>query len=184
MSDSGTHLDRVASSASCNELRRVVAGTCELVSSRHLGRKIVEVIGRYSNPPGRDTDLGILLTATPVWQRDVRRMGPPKQQQHRLSPLEITQLCVDYRAGTKVRDLMARFGICRDTVFQHLRRHNVSLRFQPRLGLSEIAQAVEAYGDGRSLARIADQLDVSPETVRRALMKTGIPIRPRRGSPF
>ncbi len=123
----------------------------------------VEVIGRYSNPRGRATDLGILLTATPVWQRDVRRMGPPKQQQHRLSPLEITQLCVEYRAGTKVRDLMARFGICRDTVFQHLRRHNVPLRFQPRLGLPEIPQAAEAYGDGRSLARIADHSMSAPK---------------------
>jgi hypothetical protein len=81
----------------------------------------------------------------------------------------------------KVRDLMARFGICRDTLFQHLRRHNVPLRFEPKLGSLEIAQVVEAYGDGRSLATIANQLDVSPETVRQALLRTGTPIRPRRG---
>jgi hypothetical protein len=141
----------------------------------------VEVIGRYSNPLRRAADLEILMTTTPLRRREVSKTRPPKQQQHRLSPAEITQLCVDYRAGFKIRDLMARFGICRDTLFQHLRRHNVALRFELKLGSSQTTQAVDAYRAGRSLATIADQLRVSPETVRQALLRTGIPIRPRRG---
>ena len=52
--------------------------------------------------------------------------------------------------------------------------------FEAKLESSEIAQAVEAHGYGRSLATLADQFHVSPETVRQAAVRRGIPIRPRR----
>ena len=76
---------------------------------------------------------------------------------------------------------MVKFSICRDTLFQHLRRHKVPLRFKPKLGPEGIAEAVEAYKGGCSLATIANHLEVSPATVKEALLGAGISIRPRRG---
>jgi hypothetical protein len=71
--------------------------------------------------------------------------------------------------------LAAEFGIHRDTVHDILERQGV---LRPR-GLQpyELLEAIRLYEDGRSLARLAAEFDVSPGTVNRALRQAGVQIR-------
>ena len=88
----------------------------------------------------------------------------------------VTELVDEYRAGTNINELAARFGVHRTTVTQHLHRNGVRMR---RRGLEdhEIDYAVDLYQQGLSLVRIGARLDVHAETVRQALLARGIRMR-------
>jgi Helix-turn-helix domain len=136
----------------------------------------VEVTRRYSNPPCRGADLRRLLTATPVRQPKT----PPKQHQRRLRPNELEQLAADYLAGIEARTLAERYGIARQTVFDHVRRKGLRRRY-PRLGPGDVDEARHMYLSGMSLATIGDHLGVDPGTVRRALIPIGVATRDPHG---
>lgn len=152
-------------------------------ASPHLSRRrdvsrhsSVEVIRRYSNPPRRPADLRKLLTAAPVRDHAMPETRPPRQHQRRLRPDELARLVTDYVAGVEVMELVRRYGIARQTVFDQMRREGVPRR-HPRLSVDETEKAAGIYRTGDSLATIGEVFGVDPGTVRRALIKLGVPMR-------
>jgi DNA-binding CsgD family transcriptional regulator len=89
-------------------------------------------------------------------------------------------LIADYQAGATIYDLARRYGIHRHTVGKHLADAGVQAR---RHGLStdELATARHLYAQGQSLARIGDQLGYDHGTIRRALLRAGVPMRDTHG---
>jgi site-specific DNA recombinase len=83
-------------------------------------------------------------------------------------------------AGATVYELAARFKIHRTTVSEHLHRAGIEMR---RRGLiqDQIAVAMQFYGSGWSLARIADRYGVDVHTVWSALLKQGVVMRDTHG---
>ena len=55
-------------------------------------------------------------------------------------------------------------------------RQGVPRRY-PRLGETEVREAISLYYSGESLAKIGKQMDVDAGTVGRALHKTGVVLR-------
>jgi dsRNA-specific ribonuclease len=100
----------------------------------------------------------------------------PKQRHHRLPPQELDRLTADYRSGVAVNDLAAQYGINRYTVIEHMRRQGVPRRY-PRLGETEVRQAISLYYSGESLAKIGKQMHVDAGTVGRALHEAGLVLR-------
>jgi hypothetical protein len=141
----------------------------------------VEVIGHYSNPPRQPADLRKLLTATPVRDHEIPETRPPRQHQRRLRPDELARLVADYLAGVEVIELARRYGMARQTVFDQMRREGVPRR-NPRLSAVDIEKAAELYRADDSLATIGEVFGVDPGTVRRALIKLGVPMRDCHGN--
>jgi len=82
----------------------------------------------------------------------------------------------DYVEGVEVIELARRYGIARQTVLEQMRREGVARR-HPRLSVDDTERAADLYRAGDSLATIGDVFAVDPGTVRRALMKLGVPMR-------
>jgi len=93
----------------------------------------------------------------------------------RLSADKAVELVDGYQAGAPVNELARQFGIHRETVSAHLRRAGVPRRYRI-LGEDAVADASRLYTDGWPLVRIAEHLDVSANTVHRALQKGGVPL--------
>lgn len=118
----------------------------------------------------------------------VRKLPDPATQPHtrpqrrvpgvarQLDAEQVEQLIADYRAGATVYTLGRHFGIDRRTVGAILKRHGVQTRWQ-RLSLDQIDEAAELYESGWSLARIAEQVGVTPTTVHRRLRDRGVRMR-------
>jgi|GEM_PF-2684981 len=107
-----------------------------------------------------------------------RRIQPDgsRQVQRRLSPEEIEELVACYLAGATAVVLAAKHSIHRTAVLALLERHRVSRRgrvFTP----NHIERAVSLHASGRSCASIGQELQVNPETVRQALLKTSVAMR-------
>jgi uncharacterized protein (DUF433 family) len=98
---------------------------------------------------------------------------PERQAQTRLTDAEVARLITAYSAGAKITQLATDFGINRNTASSILRNNGTEPR---RRGLSadDITQAGSLYLAGWSLARIANQLECTAETVRKALLRTGV----------
>ncbi|WP_433732666.1 hypothetical protein ACQP0C_10105 [Nocardia sp. CA-129566] len=96
-----------------------------------------------------------------------------RRRVRRLDHDEVMALIEGYTAGESTYELADRFGVDRRTLSAILHRHNIPLR---RWGLSsqQVDEAVELYGLGWSLARIARHLAVDPETVLNRLRDRGV----------
>jgi len=107
-----------------------------------------------------------------------RRVPPDgsRRVQRRLPPEEIEELVAGYVAGTTAIALAGKYSIHRTTVLALLERHQVVRRGRV-LTRGHIERAVSLYASGRSCASIAKELHVNPETVRQALLKTGVAMR-------
>ena len=78
--------------------------------------------------------------------------------------------------GVEVIELASRYGVARQTVLEQMRREGVPWR-HPRLSAEDTEREVGLYRAGDSLVTIGEVFHVDPGTVRRALIKTGVPIR-------
>jgi DNA-directed RNA polymerase specialized sigma24 family protein len=92
----------------------------------------------------------------------------------------VEQLIAGYRAGATVYTLSSQFGIDRRTVGAILKRHGAQTRWR-RLSSAQIDEAIELYGSGWSLARIAERVGVTPTTVHRRLRDRGVRMRTAHG---
>jgi hypothetical protein len=105
----------------------------------------VEVLRGYPNKEQRWSDLRKLL--------DMRPDGPPvrfrivRQHQHRLDSDELVALQDDYRAGARITDIAARFGIHKNTVRELAKRLGLPSRY-PILDTEKVSRAVELYKSG------------------------------------
>lgn len=79
-----------------------------------------------------------------------------------------------------MKALAQKFEIHRATVSEHLNTNGVQRR-QRGLNPQQVNIASRLYKSGRSLRRVGELLGVDGETVRQALMKTGVDIRERGG---
>jgi len=109
-----------------------------------------------------------------------RLRRPPKQVQRRLEPLEIDGLVERYMAGATLREVAAEFGIHRYTAAGHLERRGVARRFKG-LDFEVFERAAELYADGLSFTDVAERVGANRNTIRRAFLASGVPIRPRPG---
>ena len=91
-----------------------------------------------------------------------------------------TQIVAAYEAGASTTQLRAEFGLSQGGIVGVLQRHRVTTRFQ---GLTELetTEARELYESGLPLAKVGDKLDRAPSTVRKALVRAGVVMRPRGG---
>ncbi len=79
-----------------------------------------------------------------------------------------------------INDLAEMFGLSRTAVMANLNR----LGTESRRGIIQrrIEEAVALYKQGWSLAKIGKKYGVYPSTVRDALLRAGVPMRPRPGA--
>ncbi len=113
--------------------------------------------------------------------RPSEAISPTKKQvQRRLSKNETNDLVAAFLDGAKVTELATVFGIHRDTVSQILNRAGIQ-RSAVKLNEPTVYRVIELYRAGNSLAKIAPLVGVNPETVRLALIRAEITLRPRRG---
>jgi hypothetical protein len=104
----------------------------------------------------------------------------PRQVQHRLRPREVDELVAAYQSGSSVYELAKCHRVNRKTVSIILERQGVPRRYRLIEG-QQLAVAIKAYESGDSLATIGDKMNVSPYTIRRALLGAGVTIRTRPG---
>ncbi len=111
---------------------------------------------------------------------------PPLPQIHKLSqrlpPAVAEELAAAYRAGAHTTELAPRFRLSHGSVLRLLAEQGVTMR---RQGLSEgdAQTAMRMYeAEGLSLSEIGTRFGVWPQTVRRALIKAGVKMRPKGGS--
>ena len=81
-----------------------------------------------------------------------------------------------YAAGEPVKVIAERFGVHRGTVWARAKKAGIAPPART-LDTKTLALAVELYGDGLSLARIAARLGVSRAEVRATLVRAGAVIR-------
>lgn len=96
---------------------------------------------------------------------------------------EVDQLVAGYEAGQSLPELANNCGIHHRTVAAHLEQRGVPRRANLRkLSETDVADAARRYTAGDSLAAVSKHHGVNAETVRRALIRAGVAIRPRFGS--
>jgi transposase-like protein len=134
-------------------------------------------LGHYSNPAPA-------ATAKQSSGRDIATPPPAARHrtQRRLGGVDVDALVDHYQAGATIEELAGRFSISRTTVMAHLDRRGVQRRATTKQWDHEtLTSASRTYQNGSSLADIAEQHDLDPQTVANRLRRAGVPIRPRRG---
>ena len=102
--------------------------------------------------------------------------------QRRLHDREVDALIDAYRVGATILELAGRFAIHRTTVIAHLNRRGVQRRLVAKQWDDDaLSEAARSYANGASLADIAKQNDLDPQTVANRLRRSGVIIRPRPG---
>lgn len=139
----------------------------------------VEVMRRYSNPPGSPGDLGEILTSPTRRNTIATESLLPAQQQRRLRQDEVALLIEDYVRGASVEELIGAFGVNRATVYAHLDRNAIHRpRGVGRLSAEQVQEAAGLYRSGHLVTAIALKFGVGEETVRRPLRR-GVEPHPR-----
>lgn len=147
---------------------------------------LVGVIGRYANPRFPERTLEELLRLIEklgrARPRDTKSEVVIRDVNRRLGSKTIARLVADYRAGIPTTDLTTKYGIGKSTVLRLLQDNNVPMR---RQGVSEnqTIQAIALYAEGKSLTMIADELKLAKQSIRLALLKAGVWMRPGGGQP-
>lgn len=100
------------------------------------------------------------------------------QSQTRLSASNREELLAGYAEGVPVQELAARFKIHHATVREVARRAGHPGR-APEHSERLRVKAAHLYGEGNTLLQVAQQLGISDEAVRSAVVTTGGTIRPK-----
>lgn len=101
----------------------------------------------------------------------------------RMSAADLAQVAQDYRDGIGSTTLMKRYGLSKGSVLKILADHGVETRVQAGMDQAEVAQAVTRYVAGESLQSIGRSLGWDALTIRRAIAREGVAIRPRGRGP-
>jgi transposase-like protein len=135
---------------------------------------MVELLGRYSKMNSQVVKLRELLIPGP--DQPVPAPRRTKQHQTRLLPDRLEAFADAYQAGMTAPDLAEAFQINRATVFRIVERLGLPHHI-PILGAEEIEEACRLYMDGYSLVAVSQRLPVSPNTIRKELLRRGITLR-------
>jgi transposase len=139
----------------------------------------VELLGRYSNHAYQGERIGHLLNMVPKDHLEPKTRTI-KQVHRRLRPAEIDELVAAYQAGATLRQLSEQFQVHRASISIILERQNVPRRYR-MVERERLQRAIRDYQDGKSIISIATELGVSGDTVRKALGRAGVKLRPRPG---
>lgn len=137
---------------------------------RPLRSLISRVLKGSRRPAGRPT-----VSARPDERGPVRKNSV--QSQTRLNASNRAELLAGYAAGVPVRELAARFGIHRATIWEAATAAGV-VRGKAELSDEVREQANRLYAEGMSLAHVAKRLRISNEVARSAVIASGGTIRP------
>jgi len=83
---------------------------------------------RYSNPPGRASELGEFLGAATCHNTTETENQPSAQWQRRLRRDEVALLVEDHVRGATVEELIVAYGVNRTTVYAHLDGNGIHRR--------------------------------------------------------
>lgn len=145
---------------------------------------LVQPIDRHSTnslmPPTPEVvaKLAHLLRQMPAEMCAKEKQPPkPRSLRRRLTPQVIEELVARYTAGEKTPALSQAFGISESGLRDLLRAEGVSLRGHPIMP-EDTEQAVQLYARGFTITAVAAQLGYAHGTIRSALLKRGIALRP------
>ena len=139
----------------------------------------MEVLGRYSNHADQGERIKRVLE-TPLSELTTPVSKPLRQVHRRLQAGELDGLAEAYLAGSTLSQLSDRFRKHRTTISTDLERRGVARRYRLVEG-ERLQQAIQGYQDGESVVSIGKELGVAGETVRKAFIRAGVKLRPRRG---
>jgi len=118
----------------------------------------------------------ISVSMSDVSPRTVR----PRRSWNRLSAEARRDVIVRYEAGDTSTTLAVEYGVAKSTILSILRANNTVVRRQP-LDEVVVAEAARLYDSGLSLSQVAERLRVNQETMRVALVKANVALRPPSG---
>lgn len=130
-------------------------------------------IARRMDENDQTDEMGISSTAGHEGQAEYRTS-------RRLGPSEVDELVAGYQSGVTISQLAGQFGVHRVTVGRHLATRGIDTQ-RPALQPDDILAAADLYRAGWSLARIAEKLDTTDDTVRARLLEVGVQMRTRKG---
>jgi DNA-binding CsgD family transcriptional regulator len=90
----------------------------------------------------------------------------------------VSELVQLYEAGATLAALSRQFDIHEQTVREHLRRRDVTIRPQQVLTAERADQVVTGYLAGKSLRTLAREFDLSVSGVRNYVLRAGVTLRP------
>lgn len=141
---------------------------------------VVYLCSNNSATPVTPTQIREILGATGDF---VRRPEPRvKRSWNRLSAEVRTTVAERYAAGETTTALAQEYGVAKSTIIGILRDRNMVMRRQP-LTAEQVSEAAGLYESGLSLSQVAGQLMINQETMRLALVKSGVAVRSATGEP-
>ena len=103
-------------------------------------------------------------------------------REHRPGRAELRRL---YRTSRSIPAVASELGVAYETARQWLIDAGIKLgsRGRPSKAASKLdtSQLQRAYGSGATLAELGEKFAVSPTTIRKRLIDSGVELRPRRG---
>ncbi len=143
----------------------------------------MELLHRYSKPSDLWRKTDGLLERLKASDSSKIIIGPTPRR-HKLPQRLTTQqrdaLVASYQAGVPSTALMREYRLSKGSVLAILHEASVKMRRQG-LAVEHLAEAARLYEAGWSLARVGVRFGCEAMTVRAALIKLGVSIRPRRG---
>lgn len=100
-----------------------------------------------------------------------------KRPWNRLSDADRAAVATRYEAGETSTALATDYGVAKSTILGILRSSCVVVRRQP-LTSEQVSEAARLYKSGLSLSQVARRLQVNQETMRVAILETGLKLRP------
>ena len=181
------HSARTALNDANAMLRGISTGSCpRTISTLTIGAEagrstwllawtdLVDTIGRYSH----HLELRRILSRLAELPAIVRQpKSPPHRRVRRLTADERRTVELSYADCRSVYEVARRFGTTRANVAAILESRGVDRKYNV-LSDEDIVRAATLYGDGWSLARLADRYGVSANTVHRALRRLSVKLRP------
>lgn len=104
-----------------------------------------------------------------------------KRGWNRLNAEQQAAVVTRYSNGATSTALAEEYGVAKSTILRILREARVVVRRQP-MTPEQVNEAAQLYEAGLSLSQVAKRLDVNQETMRTAILKAGVQIRPATGA--
>lgn len=151
------------------------------------GLNILELVGLIylcatNSPTGVSTTYLRQIRARPAAGNELTQTAPQHRRNwSRLSDEARSIVIARYAEGESTTLLAEEFGVAKSTILGILRANNVVVRRQP-LTAMQVAEAARLYESGLSLSQVAEHLQVNQETMRVAIIKTGITMRAPTGT--
>lgn len=100
-----------------------------------------------------------------------------KRSWNRLSEERRAEVAERYESGATTTQLAKDYGVAKSTIIGILREKRVVVRRQP-LTPEQVSEAAQLYESGLSLSQVAERLKVNQETMRVAILKACVTLRP------